>query len=129
MSIFLAISLLWLVEMFLLFLFFEGAINKPDTFFSIFEIVCIGLLSNLAFSFLGVQASALSVHSSYPWMLLFLIFLPLSLPITINASKLTATVLDQQKNENILHLYFNLVSFNLIYAAVGIMLYEKFLEE
>ena len=127
----LGVSLLWIIEMAFLILFFDALIHEPlkNLLFSILKLTGIGFLSNFALSSSGTQASALSVHSNYPWMLLFLIFLPLSLPIVIAASKLTWVIFNQQKNQDIASLYFIIVSFNLLYTAAGIMLYDKFLEE
>ena len=124
-----AILFLWLIEVFMWFLFFDLSlvIKQINPFF--YFIATVGFLSSLALSILGIQVSAIAIHSSFPVVILFMIFLPLNLPISVASSQLIILAIKGNNIVDSFRAVFMILAFTMLYAGSGVLLFGKLLEE
>ncbi len=120
---------LWFIEVFIWFLFFDLSLvlKKIDQFF--YFMAMIGFLSSLALSMLGIQASTIAIHSKYPVVILFMIFLPLNLPISISSSQLVSLAVKGGNIIDSLSSVSVILAFTMLYAGLGVLFFGKLLEE
>ncbi|MDH5717156.1 MAG: heme exporter protein CcmB [Spirochaetia bacterium] len=132
---FIALVLLWLLELIIWFIFFNSTFMfAGDTFIDkginiINMFILAGSLTTIGITFLGQLAAILALHSRFRHILLLILFFPLSLPVLIAGSSFCRNIINGgmwQDSKGILNL---IIAFLFIYLAAGIALYDYLWEE
>ena len=131
MALVVVILFLWLIEVAVWMIFFDllPFLLDPMGLWFLYYIALTGLVSSLALGISGVQASAIAIHSEFPLVMLFVIFLPLNLPVLVSSAQLIMIALQELDRTHSLQPIFMILAFLMFYAGAGVLLFDQLFKE